>query len=183
MTTHWIVNGRTQEVDISGGVRLIDVLRDQLGLTGTKQACRSGECGACTVLLAGKPLQACITLAVRVRGSIETVEGLAPRLTALRQALADEGGFQCGFCTPGQLVMAAAILMKAPLARLTDERWLREQMNGNICRCTGYGGIFRALTNRDIQRLAAELQNMAEGAQTSEAISSNPRGRREDEQI
>ncbi|PSJ56860.1 (2Fe-2S)-binding protein [Pseudaminobacter soli (ex Li et al. 2025)] len=150
------VNGRQHEVEISAATRLIDVLRDQLGLTGTKQGCRAGECGACTILVGGQPIQACITLASRVRDEVRTVEGLDDRFIPLRQAFADHGGFQCGFCTPGQLMRAAALLAETPLERLSDEAWLREQMNGNVCRCTGYCGIIRALMSEDVRALARD---------------------------
>ncbi|MBN9036337.1 MAG: (2Fe-2S)-binding protein [Rhizobiales bacterium] len=152
------VNGQEHVLDLPAGERLIDVLRDRLGLTGTKQGCRAGECGACTVLVDGRPMQACIMLACRVHGEVRTVEGLGERFMPLRQAFADEGGFQCGFCTPGQLMRAAALLAEAPLERLGDEAWLREQMNGNICRCTGYCGIIRALMNEDVRTLARDLR-------------------------
>lgn len=106
-------------------------------------------------------------LAVRVRGDVRTVEGLEGSFMRLRQSFADEGGFQCGFCTPGQLMQAAALLIKAPLDLLGDEAWLREQMNGNICRCTGYCGIIRALMSEDVQTLARELRDDPQAARTS----------------
>lgn len=152
------VNGREQALDLEAGERLIDVLRDRLGLTGTKQGCGAGECGACTVLVDGRAVQSCITLACRVRGDVLTVEGLDERFMPLRQAFADEGGFQCGFCTPGQLMRAAALLLEGPAGRLSDEAWLREQIDGNICRCTGYGGIVRALMSADVRALAEALR-------------------------
>jgi aerobic-type carbon monoxide dehydrogenase small subunit (CoxS/CutS family) len=158
MTVRFRVNGEEQALDLRAGERLIDVLRDRLGLTGTKQGCRSGECGACTVLIDDQAVQACITLACRVRGEVRTIEGLGDRFMPLRQAFADEGGFQCGFCTPGQLMRAAALLVDAPLDRLSDEAWLREQMNGNICRCTGYCGIVRALMSGEVRALAQDLR-------------------------
>jgi aerobic-type carbon monoxide dehydrogenase small subunit (CoxS/CutS family) len=131
--------------------RLIDVLRDRLGLTGTKEGCGRGECGACTVLVDGTAVLSCITLAARVSGSVVTVEGLAADARTLRAAFADRGAFQCGFCTPGQIVRGVALLRGGLPA--SDEE-LRRQMSGNICRCTGYNGIVQAL--RDA---AADLED------------------------
>jgi aerobic-type carbon monoxide dehydrogenase small subunit (CoxS/CutS family) len=122
--------------------RLLDVLRDELGLTGTKDACGRGECGACTVLIDGRPVLACITLARRVTGHVQTVEGLADEHADLRAEFAATAGFQCGFCTPGQLVRAVALL-RSGLPE--DDDTLRREMSGNICRCTGYQGIVEAL--------------------------------------
>src|SRR5687767_7466658 len=111
--------------------RLIDVLRDRLGLTGTKEGCGRGECGACTVLVDGSAVLSCITLAARVSGSVVTVEGLAADARVLRAAFADRGAFQCGFCTPGQIVRGVALLREGLPA--SDEE-LRRQMSGNVCR-------------------------------------------------
>lgn len=139
-----LVNG-TIEIDehsIEPGDRLIDVLREQVGITGTKEACGRGECGACTVLIDGRPALSCITLARRVHGSVETIEGLADEAMALRAAFARRAAFQCGFCTPGQIVRGVALLREG----LPDsESDLRHAMSGNICRCTGYEGIIDAL--------------------------------------
>lgn len=139
-----IVNG-LHEVDesrIAPDARLIDVLRDQLGLTGTKEGCGRGECGACTVLVDGDPVLACITLARRVSGSVETVEGVAEEGRRLREAFARRSAFQCGFCTPGQIVRGVALLRDG---LPEDEQELRCAISGNICRCTGYEGIVDAL--------------------------------------
>jgi aerobic-type carbon monoxide dehydrogenase small subunit (CoxS/CutS family) len=137
------VNGQPLEVGGFGpDERLLDVLRERLGLTGAKEGCGRGECGACTVLLDGEPVLACLTLAARVRGEVETVEGLAEEAGALRAAFADHGAFQCGFCTPGQIVRGVSLL-RAGLP--DDDLELRRAMSGNICRCTGYTGIVDAL--------------------------------------
>jgi aerobic-type carbon monoxide dehydrogenase small subunit (CoxS/CutS family) len=137
------VNGEDREVAVDGADRLLDVLRDRLGLRGSKRACGMGECGACTVLVEGRPVMSCITLAARAR-DVETIEGVAetPEGLALREAFADAGAFQCGFCTPGQVVRGVA-LMRAGVP--DDEAELRHEMSGNICRCTGYTAIVAAL--------------------------------------
>src|SRR5215510_5486827 len=108
------VNGTAVEVRMSPGIRLVDILRGELSLTGTKEACGRGECGACTVLVDGRPMLACMLFAETVRGAVTTIEGLADDNTDLREAFADCGAFQCGFCTPGQIVRAVALL---------DEEW------------------------------------------------------------
>lgn len=136
------VNGAGHELEIDPGERLLDVLRDRLGLMGSKEGCGRGECGACTVLIGGRPALSCITLAGRVRAPVETIEGVAAEALPLREAFADHGAFQCGFCTPGQIVRGVALLREGLPA---DERTLRRMMSGNVCRCTGYVGIVRAL--------------------------------------
>jgi aerobic-type carbon monoxide dehydrogenase small subunit (CoxS/CutS family) len=135
------VNGRPIEMGVEPNDRLLDVLRDRLGLLGTKEACGRGECGACTVLVRGRPVMSCLVLAARV-DSVETIEGLREEARALREAFADTGAFQCGFCTPGQIVRGVALLREGLPA---DEQTLRREISGNICRCTGYSGIVRAL--------------------------------------
>ena len=126
--------------------RLIDVLRDDLGLTGTKEGCSIGVCGACSVLVGGELLSACLMPAVFVDGrAVTTVEGLAngEELSPLQDAFIREGGFQCGICTPGQLIAATALLAERRRPPTDDE--VREWMMGNLCRCTGYHGIARAI--------------------------------------
>jgi len=121
------------------------VLRDDLGFTGTKEGCSIGVCGACSVLVAGELLSACLLPAVFVDGrAVTTVEGLAngETLSPLQDAFIRDGGFQCGICTPGQLIAATALLAEHP--RPTDDQ-IREWMMGNLCRCTGYQGITRAI--------------------------------------
>lgn len=132
-------------IDTSGlppETRLLDYLRDELGLIGTKESCGRGECGACTVLIDGRAVLSCITLAARVDGHVETVEGLAEETTTLRRAFAEHGAFQCGFCTSGQIVRAAAVL-RAGVPDSDDG--IRAAMSGNVCRCTGYEGIITAV--------------------------------------
>jgi aerobic-type carbon monoxide dehydrogenase small subunit (CoxS/CutS family) len=140
------VNGSVREISVAPGTTLLEALRDDLGLTGTKEACGRGECGACTVLLDGRPILACIALVDTTRGSVTTIEGLAEICTDLRRAFADCGAFQCGFCTPGQIVRAAALLDEAwPEHPDETEPFVRRRMSGNICRCTGYTGIVDAI--------------------------------------
>ena len=125
--------------------RLIDVLRDDLGATGTKEGCSIGVCGACSVLVGGELLSACLLPAVFVDGrEVTTVEGLADGdgLSSLQDAFIREGGFQCGICTPGQLIAATALLTEH--SQPSDDE-IREWMMGNLCRCTGYHGITRAI--------------------------------------
>jgi aerobic-type carbon monoxide dehydrogenase small subunit (CoxS/CutS family) len=136
------VNGRAHELEIAPAETLLRVLRSRLGLTGAKEACDRGECGACTVLLDGVPIVSCVMLAALVRGEVTTIEGLTEEARDLREAFADKGAFQCGFCTPGQIVRAAALVREgAP----PDERTVRLEMSGNVCRCTGYTQIVDAV--------------------------------------
>lgn len=143
----WRVNGEPRGVSITPGARLIDVLREDLGLTGTKEACGRGECGACTVLLDGRPVVSCLVFAETVgEREVMTIEGLAESQADLRAAFADCGAFQCGFCTPGQIVRGAALLDEAwPVELAERERFVRHAISGNLCRCTGYAGIVQAL--------------------------------------
>ena len=138
------VNGQARECDVKGSESLLFVLREQLGLPGTKGACEQGECGSCSVLLDGALVCSCLVMAVDVEGSeVVTVEGLGgPQLHPVQRALVDAGAVQCGFCTPGFVVAAVALLEENP-APSSDE--MREALAGNICRCTGYGAILRGL--------------------------------------
>jgi 4-hydroxybenzoyl-CoA reductase subunit gamma len=139
------VNGREHDVAIHDGALLLDVLRDKLQLTGTKQGCDGGECGACTVLVDDQPRLACSTLAAQLEGRrIETVEGLAQggRLSRLQQAFHDKLGAQCGYCTPG-MIMASEGLLRHNAQPSTDE--IRAALAGNLCRCTGYVKIVESV--------------------------------------
>ena len=139
------VNGQDHNLTIPGHRSLLDVLRDELDLTGAKRGCDRGECGSCTVLLDGKPVYACITLVGQVRGrSVLTVEGLASdgRLDPVQQAFLDEDGGQCGYCTPGFLMSARALLDANPHP---SDAGIREALSGNLCRCNAYGRILQSV--------------------------------------
>ncbi len=140
-----MVNGARHEVEVPTYRTLLDCLRYDLGLTGSKEGCGVGVCGACTVLLDGKMISSCIALAVFADGhDVTTVEGLAEeeRLHPVQQAFVDYGGFQCGICTPGQVVAAKALLDEIPNPTDTE---IREWMLGNLCRCTGYYKIIESV--------------------------------------
>ncbi|MCC6948408.1 MAG: 4-hydroxybenzoyl-CoA reductase subunit gamma [Bradyrhizobiaceae bacterium] len=139
------VNGRMREDLVPDGMLLLDYLREVVGLTGTKQGCDGGECGACTVLVDDQPRLACSTLAVQMQERrIETVEGLAKggRMSALQQQFHEKLGAQCGFCTPGMIAAAEALLRRNPNP---DEDEIRSALSGNLCRCTGYVKIVEAV--------------------------------------
>jgi len=141
------VNGRARQVRVPPMKRLLDVLRQDLGLTGTKEGCGEGECGACTVLLGGRSVNSCLVPAVQADGlRITTVEGLAKgkKLTSLQQAMVEMGGAQCGICTPGILLSASELLTRAR-GRVPGEDEVREAIAGNLCRCTGYQKIVDAV--------------------------------------
>ncbi len=145
MDIEFRLNGEDRAVDAGASQSLLSLLRDGLGLPGSKNACEQGECGSCTVVMDGRAVCSCLVLAADTDGAdIITVEGLGDddALHAVQEALLDGGGVQCGFCTPG-FVVAAAHLFESNQTPETDE--IREALSGNICRCTGYGGILRSL--------------------------------------
>ena len=148
MSNHTIslsVNGFEQTRTVPASMTLLTFLREELSLTGTKEGCDSGECGACTVLLDGEPVNACLVLAVEVDGmEILTVEGLAQdhRLDPLQQAFIELTGTQCGFCTPGILISARALLDRNPNPSVHE---IKDALRGNLCRCTGYTRIIEAV--------------------------------------
>ena len=154
MTRHAVtlrVNGVTESLEVESNLTLLQMLREHLALTGTKNGCEAGECGACTVLLDGEPVNACLVLAVEVDGcDVLTVEGLARdrQLTALQAAFVEHNAVQCGFCTPGMLVSSLALLRRNPHP---SEAEIRTALVGNLCRCTGYVRIVEA-----VQAAAAE---------------------------
>jgi carbon-monoxide dehydrogenase small subunit len=140
-----IVNGESFEVIVRPNELLVDVIRDKIGLTGTKKGCGEGDCGACTVLMESKPILSCLTLAISCQGKhIETIEGLAKDgvLHPLQQAFVEKGAIQCGYCTPGMILSAKALLGKTPNP---DPEDIRNEMVGNLCRCTGYKKIMEAI--------------------------------------
>ena len=140
-----IVNGRAREDAVADHVLLLDYLREQLGLTGTKRGCDGGECGACTVLVDGEPRLACITLATRCAGThVESIEALAEagRMSPLQAAFHEKLGTQCGFCTPGMIMAAEALLRRG--GRPSEEE-IRAALAGNLCRCTGYVKIIESV--------------------------------------
>lgn len=139
------VNGQVHEVEVEPRERLIDVLRYKLGYTGVKEGCGTGDCGACTVLLNGKPVTSCLILAVSANGkSILTIEGIARdgQLHPIQKAFIEQGAVQCGFCTPGFIVNAYALLNENPNP---DIETIRHWLAGNLCRCTGYQKIIKAI--------------------------------------
>ncbi len=139
------VNGIDREADVPAGRLLLDFLRYDLGLTGSKEGCGVGVCGACTVLVDGEMSASCITLAVAVEGAeVTTIEGIASegRLHPVQQAFIDHGGFQCGICTPGQVIAAKSLLDFNP--QPTEDE-IKQWMMGNLCRCTGYYGIINSV--------------------------------------
>jgi carbon-monoxide dehydrogenase small subunit len=141
----FIVNGDQYSVQVDIRRTLLEVLRETLGLTGTKEMCNKGDCGGCTVIMDGKPILSCLTLAVEAQGrQIVTIEGLADgfKLHPIQQAFVDKGAIQCGYCTPGFIMSAKALLDKNP--RPTEEQ-IKEGIANNICRCTGYVQIVEAI--------------------------------------
>jgi carbon-monoxide dehydrogenase small subunit len=139
------VNGVVYPLEVEPGTTLLRAVREQVGLTGAKEGCDDSECGACMMLLDGRPVNACSYLALQAEGcAVTTIEGLAAdgSLSPLQQAFLEHGGVQCGFCTPGMLISATALLTKHP--NPTEEE-VRIGLSGNLCRCTGYDGIVKAV--------------------------------------
>ena len=145
MTLNFIVNGKPVTLETEPDRRLLDILREDLHLTGTKEGCAEGECGACTVLLDGEAVHSCLTAAIQLEGrEVTTIEGLAAsgELDALQKAFIDEIAIQCGFCTPGMILSAKALLMKNPHPSRGE---ICRALAGNLCRCSGYQQIIRAI--------------------------------------
>jgi len=140
------VNGQPYDVFVKPKTLLVEVLRNLVGLTGTKRGCSSSSCGACTVMLNGMAVKSCSVLALQANGAeVVTVEGLATgnKLSPLQKAFLDHGSYQCGFCTPGMLMSSTALLAENPKPTKLE---IKEGIDGNICRCTGYNSIVRAVT-------------------------------------
>jgi carbon-monoxide dehydrogenase small subunit len=155
-TVSFKLNGRIYALEVDAKDLLLDVIRESLGLTGTKRGCENGECGACTVLIDGKAENSCLVLAITAEGKdILTIEGLSDGLTLhpLQQAFVDNAAVQCGFCAPGMLLSAKALLDGNPNP---SEHEIREAVAGNLCRCSGYVKIVKA-----VQQAAAVLQRAA----------------------
>ena len=153
-TIQFVLNGVKRKLDVEPNELLMNCIRDQLHLTGTKYVCGIGECGACTVLLDNQPILSCLTLAVDADGKeVVTIEGVAKegKLDKIQQAFVDEGAVQCGYCIPGLIVMTKTLLAENPAPSESD---IREYLRGNLCRCTGYVNIIRA-----IQKAASTQQH------------------------
>ena len=148
------LNGIKQEIDCRPDRRVVDLLREELGYTGTKEACGSGECGACTILVDGVSKLSCLMLAAQLQGrSITTSEGmsLGKKLHPIQQAFVDKGAVQCGFCSPGMLMATVDLLQRNPAP---DRQQIRAALSGNLCRCTGYQKIIDA-----VESAAAEMRD------------------------
>jgi len=143
-TITFTINGKTRKEPVEANTLLVNLIRERLSLTGTKYACGIGECGACTVLINGKTVLSCLTLAAEADGKdIVTIEGLNDKITTvLRETFLEEGAVQCGFCTPGFLVMSSYLLKEKP--KPTEDE-VKKYIKGNLCRCTGYIGVIRAI--------------------------------------
>jgi len=147
MTTEirFILNNKSVALEVEAAELLVDMLRERFGLTGTKKACGTGDCGACTVIIDGEAVRSCILLAACVNGkSVLTIEGLgdADNVHPIQQAFVDAGAVQCGYCTPGMIMTAKALLDKNPDPTTED---VKEALSGNLCRCTGYTKIIKAV--------------------------------------
>lgn len=146
----FVLNGKQIEIETEPNKRLLDLLRDDLNLTGTKEGCSIGECGACTVIMNGKAVNSCLVLAGEIDGSeIITIEGIAQNgnLHPLQENFLKYGAVQCGFCTPGMILSAYALLKQNPFP---DEETIKEAIAGNLCRCTGYKQIIEAVKNAKV---------------------------------
>lgn len=154
----FVLNGKQIEIETEPNKRLLDLLRDDLNLTGTKEGCSIGECGACTVIMNGKAVNSCLVLAGEIDGSeIITIEGIAQNgnLHPLQENFLKYGAVQCGFCTPGMILSTYALLKQNPFP---DEETIKEAIAGNLCRCTGYKQIIEAV-KRTVETQAEKVEN------------------------
>jgi carbon-monoxide dehydrogenase small subunit len=138
------LNGKAVNLTVNPSRRLVDIIRTDLDLTGTKISCEIGRCGACMVMIDGKQRNSCLTMAYQCEGKkIETIEGISEdKIDPIQQAFLEEGGFQCGYCTPGMIISLKALLNEFPEPTFEE---LKDCLSGNLCRCTGYGGVYRVL--------------------------------------
>ena len=160
MTYRFTVNGAEVALEVPGMRRLLDVLREDLALTGTKEGCGEGECGACSVILDGKLVNSCLVPAVQAEGAeLRTIEGVASdeQLHSVQESFLQCGGAQCGICTPGMIMAAVDLLRRCPHP---DEAQIRDGLAGNLCRCTGYGKIVDS-----VAQAAERAMEIAEGSQ------------------
>ena len=159
MIIEFSCNGEIRKVDVPADMRAIDLLRDVLRLTGVKEGCGRGECGACTILLEGKPVNSCLLYAPKLNGkNVQTIEGVAKRegkLNPIQETFIEEGAVQCGFCTPGMILSSKALLEQNPQP---NEEEIEEALSGNICRCTGYTKIIKAVKSASA-KIAKEERN------------------------
>ena len=159
MIIEFTFNGEMRKVDVPADMRAIDLLRDVLGLTGVKEGCGRGECGACTILLDGKPVNSCLLYAPKLNGRrVQTIEGITEKdgkLSPIQEAFIEEGAVQCGFCTPGMILSSKALLEKNSKP---GEKEIEEALSGNICRCTGYTKIIKAVKSASV-KIAKEKGN------------------------
>lgn len=158
-SVHLTINGEEVSHPVPARLLLVDFIRHTVGLTGTHVGCEHGVCGACTVLLNGEPVRACLLFAVQADGSrITTIEGLTPAhgLSPLQQAFCEHHALQCGFCTPGMIVAAEALLGQSPSL---DQATVREALSGNVCRCTGYTPIIEAVLQEGERRGLAKKEH------------------------
>jgi len=168
-----VVNESQTTLDTAPSTRLLDVLRDDLGLIGAKESCGRGDCGACTVLVGDRAVPSCLVLAARVDEPVRTVEGIAAGAARLREALADHGGLQCGYCTPG-LVVRAYQLIAGGDGDGTDDAAVRRALAGNLCRCTGYNGIIAATTDAAAEAGERESESLGR-ARPLTGVTKDPR--------
>ena len=159
MIIEFTCNGEMRKVDVPADMRAIDLFRDVLGLTGVKVGCGRGECGACTILLDGKPVNSCLLYAPKLNGRrVQTIEGITEKdgkLSPIQEAFIEEGAVQCGFCTPGMILSSKALLEKNSKP---GEKEIEEALSGNICRCTGYTKIIKAVKSASV-KIAKEKGN------------------------
>lgn len=163
LTVNFVLNGREQTIEVDTSRRLLDLLRDDLGLTGVKEGCGEGECGACTVIINGQAVNSCLMLAAQVDGmEVTTIEGLGDEehLHPLQESFIEEGAVQCGFCTPGMIMSAKALLDRNPAPNKTE---IVNALAGNLCRCTGYGKIVKAV-ERAAKQSAVTLEGVERDA-------------------